>query len=428
VILLQHPSLGLFATIAGALIVRAEIRAGSSVDLNAAMLLVGATLVIWLIDMIRAGEFKVASSRVNRPLILFLCAGFVSLAIGTATWDPAVPRPGPFLIIQLAQLGIFVLSAAAFWLMANLGQDLTFLRRLFFFWLASAAFVAAIFASEGRVLSFLFRMPTAAVQLPPFRVLLVASAFGQLLFNRRLSWGVRLCMLGILAVIGYAIFYQQREIVSNWLSVMVAICVLMWLRWPRLRWPAVAVLIILVITGTLGTTLYDFAGGDEEWDESGGSRLALIGRVVEVTMRNPITGLGPAAYRPYAQMEPLPYQGAFWIQPNVSSHNNYVDLFSHGGLVSLGLFAWFAVEVTLLGLRLKSRYTEGFEAGYVNTMLATWASSLALMLFADWILPFYYNIGFRGFQASVLVWLFLGGLVALDHISDASDASKSEGH
>jgi hypothetical protein len=39
------------------------------------------------------------------------------------------------------------------------------------------------------------------------------------------------------------------------------------------------------------------------------------------------------------------------------------------------------------------------------------------MLFADWILPFVYNIQFVGFQASVLVWLFMGGLVALQNMA-----------
>ena len=43
--------------------------------------------------------------------------------------------------------------------------------------------------------------------------------------------------------------------------------------------------------------------------------MALIGRVIEVTMRNPITGLGPAAYRSYARMTPLPYQRAYWLEP-----------------------------------------------------------------------------------------------------------------
>jgi hypothetical protein len=104
--------------------------------------------------------------------------------------------------------------------------------------------------------------------------------------------------------------------------------------------------------------------------------------------------------------------------PVVNSHNNYVDLFSQVGLLGLGLFLWFAVELTRLGFRLRARFTEGFSAGYVNAMLAAWAGALLLMLFADWILPFVYNIGFRGFQASVLVWLFLGGLVALEQMGD----------
>jgi hypothetical protein len=171
------------------------------------------------------------------------------------------------------------------------------------------------------------------------------------------------------------------------------------------------------VSGLLFSTVYEFAGGTAEWIESGGSRLALIGRVIDVTMRNPITGLGPAAYRNYAKMKPLYYAGAYYLRPWVSSHNNYVDLFSHVGLVGLGLFFWFAVELARLGLRLRARFTEGFAAGYVNSILAAGAGALMLMLLADWILPFVYNIGFPGFQASVLVWLFLGGLVALEQMA-----------
>jgi hypothetical protein len=144
--------------------------------------------------------------------------------------------------------------------------------------------------------------------------------------------------------------------------------------------------------------------------------MVLIGRVVEVTMHNPVTGLGPAAYRRYAAMEPLAYGGAYWLDPWVNSHNNYVDLFAHVGVVGLVLFAWLAAEMFGLGLRLRARLTSGFAAGYVNAMLATWAGALVLMLFADWMLPHVYNIGFAGFQASVLVWLFLGGLVALENM------------
>ncbi len=191
---------------------------------------------------------------------------------------------------------------------------------------------------------------------------------------------------------------------------------LVWLRFPRLRGLLLVLVVILALSGMLFPTIYDFAGGDAEWQESGGSRLVLIKRVIEVTLRNPITGLGPAAYRPYANMKPLPYQGAFWVAPQINSHNNYVDLFAHVGLLGLALFGWFVFEVARLGHRLHRRYRTGFAAAYVNGVLAAGVGSLVIMVLADWILPFVYNIGFLGFQASVLVWLFLGGLVALENL------------
>jgi hypothetical protein len=113
-------------------------------------------------------------------------------------------------------------------------------------------------------------------------------------------------------------------------------------------------------------------------------------------------------------MEPLSYLHVTWLYPRVSSHNNYIDIYAQTGLLGLGLFCWFVVEVARLGLCLRARFSAGFLAGYVNAMLAAGAACLVIMLLADWILPFVYNIGFPGFQASVLVWLFVGGLVAID--------------
>jgi hypothetical protein len=222
-------------------------------------------------------------------------------------------------------------------------------------------------------------------------------------------------------VLGAVLYYGLvllRKNASTWVAVGAALAVLGWLRWPRLRWPALVFLVALTASGLLLPAVWEFAGGQPEWLSSGGSRIALISRVVGVTMRNPITGLGPASYRPYANMEPLRYRHTTWMTPNVSSHNNYVDLFAHIGLVGLALFLWFVVAVARLGFRLRGRFRQGFLAGYVNGMLAAGASSLVIMLLADWILPFVYNIGFPGFQASVLVWLFMGGLVAIDNMSD----------
>jgi hypothetical protein len=415
-VLVQKPILGLAALILAALVLPLQFGTGTAVAINPATLLVPALLGLWLLDMVRQRDVHLVPSRTNRPLLLFLLAGLLSLLIGNAIWDPAVPREPNFIIVQLAQWAIFAFSAGAYWLMGNLVRDVAWLRRLTFLFLALAGGLAiAVVLPKVNVLAN--SIATFAVYRTPFWFLLASMAAGQLAFNRKLSkkWRWFLALI-ILAVLFYA-FYLERATASNWIAVVAVLAVLAWLRFPRLRWPVIVLLVILVISGALTSAVYDFAGGDSEWTESGGSRLTLISRVIQVTMRNPITGLGPAAYRPYAGTEPLPYGGALWLKPQINSHNNYVDIFAHTGLLGLGLLGWFLAEAAVLGIRLRGRFSEGFEVGFINAMLAAGTGALVSMLFADWILPFVYNIGFPGFQASVLVWLFAGGLVALEQIA-----------
>ena len=423
-VLLQQPVLGLLAEVAAALVARLEIGTGTEVALNPATLLVPALLAVWVLDMMRRGEVRFAPSRVNRPLLLFVLAGLLSLVIGLGTWDPAVPRSGNFTLVQLAQWAIFAFAAIAFWLTSNLVQDEASLRRLTFFFLALAGGLAILLVMPGSS-ALVGRVATGAVNCAPFWMLLAALAGGQLLFNQELATGWRLFLLVTWGTVLAFAFFLKRDVVSQMVGVTAVGGVLAWLRWPRLRWPVILLLAALAASGVLSSTVYEFAGGADEWAHSGLSRLDLISRVIQVTMRNPITGLGPAAYRPYAGMEPLSHRRAYWVNPRINSHNNYVDLFAHGGLLGLGLFFWFAIEVAGLGLRLRARFAEGFAAGYVNGMLAAGAGALALMMFADWILPFVYNVSFGGFQAAIPVWLFLGGLVALEQIAQSEDRTES---
>jgi hypothetical protein len=411
VMLVRWPTLGLMTLVTAALFVPRQLGTGTEVALNAAVLLVPALLALWFTEGLLKGEVAVASSPVNAPLLLFLCAGLLSLLAGNVLWDPTVPRPSNMTIVQIAQWAIFALSAGAFWLGANRLPDERWLRYLVWAFLivGGGGAIVRVLPGVGRLID---SYGTLAFDRSPLWALLAALVGGQLVFNRDLSPGRRFYLLLILAAILYYALVMRRETVSNMVGVGAALATLLWLRFPRLR--TISILIAVIVSIVLFSVLYEFAGGDDMWDESGGSRLLLIGRVLEVTMRNPLTGLGPASYRPYAGSKPLMYFRAFWVNPQISSHNNYVDLFAHGGLLGLGLFACFAWALGRLGWRLGERLRHGFVAGYVHGMLALLVASLALMLFADWILPFVYNIGFPGFQASVLVWLFLGGLVAVE--------------
>lgn len=432
VAVIRHPPAGLLALVVAALFVPIEVGTGTAVLLNAASLLVPVLLAIWVLDMIRRGQVRFTPSRTNRPLLLFLLASLLSFLIGVGTWDLAVPRPSSFSLVQLAQWAIFFFSAGAFWLCGNLIRDQVTLKRLTLIYLAVYGMVVILFTypqllpGSGETVGLVHSIVTFALHQAPFWVLLAAVAGGQLLFNKDLSTGWRSFLLLLLGGVLIYALHLMRVQASNWVGVAAVAGVLVWLRWPRLRWPAILLLVALAVSGLLTSTMYEFAGGDEEWVGSGGSRLALIGRVLEVSLRNPITGLGPAAYRLYAAMEPLQYGRAFWVNPLINSHNNYVDLFAHSGILGLALFFWFAVEVARISLRLRAHFRHGFAAGYVNGVLAAGAGALILMLFADWILPFVYNIGFVGFQASILVWLFTGGLLALEHMVDAGTMSDND--
>jgi O-antigen ligase len=323
---------------------------------------------------------------------------------------------------QVAQWALFALSAGIYWLMANLVKGEKTLRRLTFLFLGlNGILIGPSVLSRGQI--DLEPITTLAFSRAPLWALVAALALGQLLFNQRLNLFWRLFLGITFFTVVLSTFWFQRQAASRWIGVAAVIGVLFWLRWPRWRLPTLVLLVILIITGSLTSSLYEFAGGDAEWIESGGSRLVLITRVIEVTLYNPITGLGPASYRAYAGMEPIQYGRALWVNPLVNSHNNYVDLFAHTGLLGLGLFLWFMAEVTLLGWRLSRTYRSGFLGGYVSAMTATCISSLVLMLLADWILPFIYNVGYSGFQASALVWFFLGGLVTVENLAETKTGS-----
>jgi O-antigen ligase len=425
VALALRPALGLPVLIGAALLVPIGLKTGTDVELNLVSLLLPAITGLWIVQMIRKGHIALPPARANRPLLLFLGMGLVSLLIGLATWDPMVPRSERFILVQLAQWAIFAFSAFAFWLTAALVPDERRLHQLTLLFLGLAGVVAIAASLLG--VNYLVQerdLITLAFIRAPFWILLMGLALGQLLFNPRLAVPWRILLVAVIAASLYYAFGEQRETASIWLGLAVAGAVIAWFRFPKLRWPVALVTVVLLAVGVLGPFFYSFAGGDKEWTESGGSRLALAQRVIEVTMRNPITGLGPAAYRPYTSMRPLRYGNAYWLEPRISAHNNYVDLFAHTGIIGLGLFIWFMVEAGLLAWRAYKRAQTGFARGFAISMLAVLVAIAVVMALADWFLPFVYNIGFAGFQASVLVWLFLGGLVVLADVPPPADAGQ----
>ncbi len=410
-VLLKRPVLGLFLVIIVALLGPISIGTGTEVSLNLSALLIPAVFVIWVLTRMNRHDIRLVASPTTKPLIAFLLLVILSIFISNVIWDPNVPRRDNFILVQFGQWAIWGFSAFAFWLVGNLIKQEVWLRRL-----------TAAFLLVGGGLAIIRMIPegwritdvvgTVAMTRAPFWMLLTALAAGQLIFNHTLSTRWRVFLIAILlSVLSYSFFGEQQERTSNWASVGTVIGVLLWLRLPKLRLLVVSAVAILTVSGVLFQVIYNFAGGDAKWSESGASRAVLINRVLEDSMRNPITGIGPAAYRWYGMTRPLGYEGAWWVQPLVNSHNNYVDIFSQTGIVGVILFLWFMIELLRVSWKLRLQYIDGFAGGYVASMLGAWFAILVLMALADWFLPFVYNEGFPAFQASVLIWMFFGGLL-----------------
>lgn len=415
IVLLNNPNIGLLLVTFVALVVRTQFDTGTDVSLTSITLFIPFLGIIWFADMAVHRRLNFRPSRLNLPLFIFILMSLLSLIIGRVTWDPLVHRNKNFILVQMSQWGIFALSGLAFWLSANIIRNERDLERFTWSFLSVGGVLALLTVVIGVDTLIGDYLPIAIIR-PPFWILLTGLAAGQLLYNPKLSrWKVAFLISILMASFIYA-FIQQRESVSNWIGVGVTLLMLLWIRYPRTKWIALLIVVVAAITGILWPTVYNFAGGDVEWQTSGRPRLVLIERVVEVTMRNPITGLGPASYRAYSGIEPLPYRNAIWTYPQVSSHNNWVDIFAQVGLLGVAIFLWFSISVIRSAANLGKKASNGFRRGFANGMLALWIGALSIMMLADWILPFVYNISFEGFPASALVWFFLGGIVALENI------------
>jgi hypothetical protein len=372
---------------------------------NEPMLLVALLTALWLLEMIvHQGRISLVRSRPLLPLLALVISVLLAFANGQLLWFLfANPAPLP---AQLAGAAIFLLSAAAFLLVANRVRELRWLRYMTWLFLA----IGGLFI-VGRLAPFLGlgRVIASGVHGSLFWVWLVALSLSQALFNRELKMGWRLGLVALAVATLATGFFQARDWASGWGPALVTAVAVVWLR----SWRLGLALTLLGVAAKLAIDpgfLNDLVAADEysivtrwmAWE-------IVLGQIVRVS---PLLGLGPANYYHFTPLFPIL---GWYVQFN--SHNQYVDLVAQVGFLGLFCFLWFVWQVGRLGWRLRAQAADGFARAYVYAALAALVGTLVAAMLADWVVPFIYNIGLKGFRSSVLAWLFMGGLVAIEQMS-----------
>ncbi len=413
IVLLRHPNLGLTALIPAAMIVPFSIGTGSQTNLNAAVLLLGLLICLWVLDMIvRQRKVQLLPSHPILPILAFIFISILSFGFGQLSWFSTEPAP---LRAQLGGLGLFLLCTGAFFVVAHQIQDIRGLQWMtwLFISLGGLFIVGRLIPLVG---NYTYRLFQYGSYDSLFWTWLAALTFSQALINQRLSARWRMILFSLVLGIIYSSLIQNRGWTSGWLPSLIAVFVVFMISNKKII-PLIILGIVVIAALNLQTINNLVMVGDNPYSLT--TRMEAWRIMAQVVIVSPIFGLGPANYYWYT---PLFHIAGYYVPFN--SHNNYVDIIAQTGLLGLACFFWFAWEIGHLGLRLQTKVPEGFARAYVYGCLGGLAGTLVAAMLGDWVIPFVYNVGFNGFRSSVLGWLFLGGLVALERIYVSSEKSK----
>jgi len=406
-LLLRWPPLGLVGVVIAGMAVRYEISTGTATRINSAILVLVLVAGLWIFTFIVERRQRIeVRSRTLLPLIAFSAGAVISFAVGQLPWFYFAEKASP--AAQLGGLAVFLLAVLGFFMVAELVRNERWLEWMVWAFLALGAvhvagqIVPGLGAYTNKIIS------DGAYSNSIFWIWLIALSFSQAAFNRRLHIYWRAALIVLLVGALYIALVRDQDWISGWLPPLTGLAVALWASNPRLAWLGLGAGGIGALFNLERIRSVIFVG-DNEYSLI--TRLEAWRILGEIVRSNPILGLGPANYYWYT-----PLYSILGYSVEFNSHNNYVDMIAQVGLLGLVLFAWFSFEVGWLGWKLRTLVPEGFPRAYVYGALGGLGATIVAGMFGDWFLPFIYNVGLKGFRVSLLGWMFLGGLVALEQI------------
>lgn len=389
---LRRPLVGIAAILTTGMFVSYSGPGGVNITVALVMVLP----VLWVVEMVVLGrEFELVRSRVMWPIYLLIFVSTLAFAMGQFPYfEYADSAP---VDAQLGGYAIYVLSFIAFFITATQVRTLDRLKKLTWAFLTFACLYLLVIAVPAiRALVSDWFGTSGSL----FWLWFLALSYGMALFNDELSLRKRGFLLLIVGVSMYILFALKFDNKSGWVPAFFVLWVITFFRSWKVG------VITLLGGGIAALYLYGEIYGTEGYSLS--TRLELLPIMWQIFSQNPIFGVGFGNYHFFSELFAI---RGWYVTLN--SHNNYVDIFVQTGILGALAFAWFVVEMGVLLMKLRN-VESGFARAYINAALGGFAGMLLVGMLGDWFLPFVYNIGLIGFRASVVGWVFLGGVLVIE--------------
>ena len=394
--LLSYPGIGFILLFLGGMFVPFSGPGG----VNASILIVILMIGLWIMDMfVIKRKFEFVKSRSVRPAGYMLLVSIIAFAMGQIPWF-IFANQAP-LDTQVGGFAIYFFLVATMIMTANIIRDIQWLKMIVWVFVGLGSLYVL-----GRTLGITFVDRLYQIGLTAnsmFWMWLIALPLSQAIFNNHLQLRTRILLFGIVAMVLYVSVVKSNDWRSGWVPSAVVVAVLVGIRFRKLiplSLPIAVIVGVYLAQDLIATDLYSW-----------GTRLDAWRVVLNIARTSPIIGLGFANYYWYATLFSI---RGYYIEFN--SHSQFVDIIAQTGVLGLICFLWIMFEVGRLAWRLMHRLPDGFAKGYAYGIFASVFGSLMAAFLVDWLLPFAYNIGLDGVRASILPWIFFGGLISLEQI------------
>ncbi|RLC78221.1 MAG: hypothetical protein DRJ03_25575 [Chloroflexi bacterium] len=409
---LRQIELGLVGMLLAGVFVRVRLPTGTASEIVVSLLLCMGVMGIWIVRMlVEEKRLTLKPTPANFPLLAFVIVIFVSLVWGRIYRDVFVHDIGsPF--VAVASAVVMALLPATFLLVANLVQDVRWLRAMVWVFLAEGLVSLAVslvidlgIGPTDTIRRIVFYNGVLWINTKGlYSMWYLSFALSFALFYRRLHWALRAALFVCVAGWVFWGFWLRTSWLSGWVPTFAAAGVITFLRSKKLF----LIVVLVIVVGAGG--YYWRTSFQAESEESGGTRLAAYEVNWRVTGKHLLFGTGPAGYAAY-YMSYFPMEG-------MASHSNYIDIIAQTGIVGTVFILWF------FGVQVRGGYKVwrqiqnrgDFAESMTVAVLGGTAGCIIAMALGDWLFPFAYTQSITGFDAAMFNWFFMGMVWALNDI------------